>query len=202
MTGKCAVADAHCGDLCECRLKRCHKLALEHAVDAVSCVFAVYIAADVGIEEHRVCDFIGIFAVAADRNIDIKADILIDDAERNRARCAVFVAEDFLCIEEINALITSGFTAHGETLADVFESFQETFAKTAIKHARFCGLIVDIFACFCTKINDLALIDDDHALPFVNGDDAAVADDVFCALGVGTASGCAFLAFNRQNIFA
>ena len=100
-----AVADAHIGDLTERGLKSCQKLGAQLVLDAVSCIVAVDISADVLIEQDRIADSVSIFAEAADRDINIETDILVDYAERNRIGCSVLVADDVLGVKIVNPLI-------------------------------------------------------------------------------------------------
>ena len=53
-------------------LKRADELGLELAVYLVACIILLDVAADIGIEEHRIVNFIGIETRAADGDIDIK----------------------------------------------------------------------------------------------------------------------------------
>ena len=99
MAGECGIADAHVGNLCKRGLKRGKQLGLELTVEAVSCVVLAHIAADVRVEQNRVADAIAVFAEAADGNVDVNACPLVNDAEGDRRRRAVFVADELLGIK-------------------------------------------------------------------------------------------------------
>ena len=60
------------GETGKCRLKRADELGLELAVYLVAGIILLDVAADIGIEEHGIVNFIGIETRAADGDIDIK----------------------------------------------------------------------------------------------------------------------------------
>ena len=131
MAGQRGIADAHVGNLRKCGLKRGKQLGLELAVETVSCVVLTHIAADVRVEQDRVADAVAVFTKAADGNVDVDACPLVDDAERHRARRAVFVADQFLRVEVVDALILGRFAAKREPLANVLERVEDARAKLA-----------------------------------------------------------------------
>ena len=201
MRGDLVVHDLLRGDLRQCRLQCAKKLALEHAVDLVTAVFAADIAADIRIEQERIDDLVGIDAVAAQVNGELVAQTLVnDDAERDRRGSAVFVVEDLLGVEIVNALILAGITAVGKTLADELEGLLDAVTQLAREDARLGGGIVCKFTGLCTDLNDLTLLDNDHALSVGDRDAGAVGDDVVTALRVGGTAADALLPLDHQNI--
>ena len=85
MTRKRAVADSHPGDFREGRLQSCQKLAAELGIDLISRVIFLDISTDVLIED-RIHHSVRIFAVAADRDVHVEADILVYNTERDCVR--------------------------------------------------------------------------------------------------------------------
>ena len=61
-----------------------------------------------GVEENRVADAVAVFAEAANGDVDVDARALVDDAERNRRRRTVFVADELFGIEVVDALVLRG----------------------------------------------------------------------------------------------
>ena len=179
-----AVADAELGDASESGLHGGQDLGLEHRIDLVAGVNVRHVAAYVSVEDHRVDDAVGVFAVAADGDVHVEADILIDDSERNGRRSAVLVAGDLLDVEVVDPLIASGDAAELESLPGVLDGFLETLEELASEDGRRCLAVVDEFAGFCAEFRDFAVLDDHHALSFVDGDDRLVGDYVVLTLGV------------------
>lgn len=66
------------GELSKSGLKRADELCLELIVYLFAGIILLDIAADIGIEEHGVVYLIGIYARAADCDIDIKAYLRIE----------------------------------------------------------------------------------------------------------------------------
>ena len=187
MAGQRGIADAHFRNLRERGLKRGQQFGLELAVQPVTRVILAHVAADVRIEQDRGADAIAVFAEAADRDVDVDAGSLVDDAERHRGRRAVFVADQFLGVEIVDALILGRFAAEGEALADVLERVEDGCAELAGEDGGFRRAVVDELARLGAELRDLALIDDDHALAISHRDDGAVGNDVLAALVVAAA---------------
>ena len=196
------IANAHLGNLRKRGLKRGEQLALELAVDLIAGVIAVHISADVGVKQHRIGHAVAVFAEAAYGNIHVQADVVVHHAEGHRAGRAVFIAGDFLGVEEVHALIYPGLTAKGEAVKGGFQNgFHFIAIELAVKQAGFCVLIEDILAGFGAEFHDLALIHDHHALAVGHGDDAAVGDHVVVLMPAAaeTASDL-FLRLCRQHV--
>ena len=121
MTGQRTIAKAHLADSSKCGLQRGHKFALELAIELISSVVEFDIAANVLIEQNRIDELIGILAIAANRNVDVETDILIDNTEGDWIRRAVLVAENFFRVKEINTLILCRVSAERKTAADDLE---------------------------------------------------------------------------------
>ena len=177
------------------------QLGFELAVEPVTGEAVGDVAADVGVEEDRVADAVAVFAEAADGDVDVDARALVDDAERHRRRRTVFVADELLGIEVVDALVLGRLTAEGEALADVFEGGEDVLAQLAAEQRRLRRGIVFEFAGLRAELGDLALIDDDHALAVGNRDDGAVGDDVVRALRVAAAAGGPLLAADSHDAF-
>ena len=199
MTGQRAVADAEAGDLRKGGLESRKQLALELAVDLRAGIGALHIAADIGVEQDGVRYPIAVLAEAANGNIDIEADVVIHYAERNRTRRAVFVADKLLGVEEIDALILRGLAAEGKTLADILENRRDRAGQIAVKKAGLGGHVICIFSGLRADVNDLALVNDDHALTVGNGNDGAVRDHVIRGL-VRSLSGAFLLPLDNDHV--
>ena len=201
VAGERRIADALLGDLGKGGLQGGQQLGLELTVEPVTGEAVGDVAADVGVEEDRVADAVAVFAEAADGDVDINARALVDDAERHRRRRTVFVADELLGIEVVDALVLGRLTAEGEALADVFEGGEDVLAQLAAEQRRLRRGIVFEFAGLRAELGDLALIDDDHALAVGDRDDGAVGDDVVRALRVAAAAGGPLLAADSHDAF-
>ncbi|MPM80070.1 hypothetical protein SDC9_127115 [bioreactor metagenome] len=201
VTGQRAVAKAHLADFRKCGLQCGHEFTLELAVDLVSGIFTLYVAANILVEQNRIDKLIGIFAIAADCDVDIQSHVFIHDTERDRIRGAIFVAKDFLGVEEIDALILRGISAKGESAADDLQRFQNPLAEAAVEQRRLGRLVVYILARLGGEIHDLTLFYNHHELSVIDGDDGTVGDDVVGSLGVRAAFFIdTFLPFGDKNV--
>ena len=136
VTRERAVADTHLGYAGKSGLKSRHKLGFKLAVNPVAGIGLFYVAAYVRIEEQGIYKPVGVFAVAAYRDIDIKADILVNDAERYGRGRAILVGDDFLCVEVVYALIPSGVAAHREALAYGLKRILYVLAELTVENGR------------------------------------------------------------------
>ena len=84
MARNLGVTNAGSGQSCEGRAERCQKFCFQLAVNFTDFVALCDITADIGVEADRIAHSEAVFAEALDRDIDIKTDVLVDDAERNR----------------------------------------------------------------------------------------------------------------------
>ena len=131
---------------------------------------------------------IRIFTIAADGNINIQSDVLIYNTERYRIGCSVFIPHNLLCIKEINSLILGCFTAKCNTSSYGWEGFLNVLSQVSAENTRFGRSIIPEFSCFCTKLNNLALIYDNHTLSFVDSDDWSVWYNVIFTLVIACAT--------------
>lgn len=69
-------------------------------------------------KENWIYDPVGILSVTADGNIYVESDILVHNAEWDRIWCAIFIAHQFLRVEEIDTLVSAGIATEGNTAAD------------------------------------------------------------------------------------
>ena len=199
MTGQCRIADAHVGDPRKRGLKGGQQLCFELTVQPLPRKFIRHVAADVRVEQDRVADAVAVLSEAADVDVDVNARALIDHAERNGAGRAVFVADQLLGVEVVDALILGGFAAEGKALADVFERVEDALPELTGEDGRFSRAVIDELARLGAQLRDLTLIDEDHALPVGNGDDRAVRDDIFIALVVAAPPRHAVQPLDRQH---
>ena len=176
MTRKRTVADSHPGNLREGRLQSCQKLAAELGIDLISRVIFLDISTDVLIEEDRIHHSVRIFAVAADRDVHVEADILVHNTERDCVRCAVLVSDDLLRVEEVDSLVPRRVAAHGETLSKLLKAVPDALSKVSVENTRLCGGIINELTGLRTYLDDSALVNDHHALSLVDCDDGAVGD--------------------------
>ena len=203
MTRQCTVAHALFTHHAKGLVQTGQQLSFQLTVNLAALIFVAYVAANIGIEQNRIGNLVAVLAKAADRDIHIQTDALVNNTEGNRAGSTIFVADDFLRIEEVHALILARIAAIGETLADLSKDILNTLHIQAICHdGRLRRGIISIFARLGAKLYNLAVFYDNHALTFVDGNSGAVADDVILCRSVGAASlaGGTLHALCNQNI--
>ena len=174
VAGEGGVADTHVGNFRERGLKGCQQFGFQLAVETVAGEFLRDVAADVRVEENRVADAVAVFAEAAKGNVDVDARALVDDAEGNGRRRTVFVADELLGIEVVDALVLRGLTAEGEALTDILEGVDDARAELTGEDRGLGRGIIDEFTGLGAKLRNLALVDDDHALTVGNRHDRTV----------------------------
>ena len=153
--------------------------------DLLATVILLHIAAHIGIEQQRVCDLVGIHAGAAHGHINVQADLVVHNPERNGIGRAELVVDQLLGVEIVHPLILTGIAAVGKALADGLEGFQNGLAQLARKNAGLCRAVVSILAGLGTDFHHLALLHDHHTLAVSNGNAGAVGDDIIGCFGVG-----------------
>ena len=200
MGGQGAGADLHFRDLGEGRLQGADELGFELGVDLASGIVALDVAADVGIEQQRIGDAVGVHAAAADRHVQIQVDLMVHHTEGDGRGGAELVVHDLLGVEVVDALILAGVAAEGEALADELEGFLQAVAKLAGEDAGLGGGIIGKLAGLGADLHDFALLHDDHALAVGHCDEGAVGDDIVVALGVARAGGDPLLPLDHEGI--
>ena len=125
------------------------------------------------------------------------AGTLIHDAERNGRRRAVLVADKLLGVYVVDSLILGDLAAEGEALADGLEHLEYALSQLAGEDGRLGGGVVDVLAGNGAEVDDLALLDDEHALSVRDGDNGAVGDDVVIA---SVAAGGFLYALGGKNV--
>ena len=200
MAGQRGITDAHVADFGEGRLQRREQLAFQLAVDGVAGILPVDVAAHIGVEQHGIGNFVAVLAVAADGDIHIEADVVVDDAERHGVERTVLVADNLLGVKVIDALVVRGLTAAEEALAELREESIEAFAERAAQKTRLRRSVIYKLARSCTELRNLALIHNHHALSVGNRDHRAGRDDVFAAVLIGGAFVHALFPFCNQHI--
>ena len=188
MSRDLAVTNAHGRDLRQGGLHGGKQLALHLTVKPVAREGLVDVAADVLVEQQRVGKPVRVLAVAANRGVKVKADVAVDDAEGDGRRRAVLVAVDLLGVEVVDTLVLACVATEGEAASNLRERLHDVLAQVAVEQAGLGGGVVGELAGLGAHVDDLALLDDDHALAVGNGDDRAVGDDVVFSLGVGRAA--------------
>ena len=200
MAGQGGIADAHVRNLGKGRLEGGQKLRLHLPGNLVGFIVLADVAADIGVEQHRVCQPEAVLAEAPDPNIYIDTCPLIHHPEGNRAGGAVLVAGELLGVEIVDPLILGRLAAEGEALADVLEHALDGFAQIAGEKAGLGGHIVGVLARLGAHIHHLALLHDEHTLAVGHRNDGAVGDDVVIALGVAGAACGFFLSLDCQDV--
>ena len=170
VSGQRAVADPEVGDLRERGLQSCQELGAQLVLDLGPSVLIVHVRGDVLVEQDRVGQAIGILAEAADRDVDVETDVPVDDAVRNRAGRAVFVPDDILCVEIIDALVLGSHAAVGETGLELVEGREHALSEAAAEDAGFRRSVIRVGARLRAQVHDRALVHDDHALALVDHD--------------------------------
>ena len=100
----------------------------------------------------------------------------------------------------LSTTVSAGVAAEGETLLEHFPGAFEVVAEAAVEDGQLGGFIPDKLARLCAKLDYCPLLHYHHALPFVDGDDGAVGNDVVGALGVGASVSDPFLSLHRQHV--
>ena len=199
MARNCTVADAHAGNLGKSRLQSRQQLTLQLRIELISGVLIFHISADVHIEQDRILDLVGILTEALDGDIHIQIDIGVDNAERNRVRGTVLIADDILGVEIIDPLIRPGVSAEADTLLERLKAVLDALPEAALENGRLCRGIPLECAGHGTDLNDLALLDDHHALAFVDNNDRAIRNHIVAAM-ILAASALALLALLDKNV--
>ena len=192
------IAYADLGDSGKSRLQRRKQLGTHLADQLFHGVIRRHIPADVRIEEQRICQPEAVFAKAADRDVHIQADILVHNPERNRRWRPILVSGDLFGIEIIDSLILRSFTAEGEALSDHLEDLGDALSEISRENGRLGGCVILVFPRLRTDIDDLALFNNQHALPVSDGNDRSAGDDVVNTV-VPTAECGTFPSFGRED---
>ena len=143
---------------------------------------------------------VAVLAEAADADVDVDAGALIHHAKRHGARRTVLVAGQLLGVEVVDALILRGLAAEGEALADVAEHLTDALTEVPGEDRRLGRCVIRVLARLGADLHDLALFDDEHALPVGDGDARAGGDDVLVAVRVARAAGGFFLSLHGQHV--
>ncbi len=106
----------------------------------------------------------------------------VDHAERDGVRRAELVVDQLLGVEIVDPLILSGVAAVSKALADRLEGLLDALAEVAREDRRLGRAVVCKFAGLGADLDDLALLDDDHALTVGDGDAGTVRYDVVALL--------------------
>ena len=146
---------------------------------------ALEVAADIGVEQDRVGDGVAVYARAADGNVEVKTDVLVNYAERDGVRGTEEVLHHLFGVEIVNALILGRLAAVGEALADILKGVLQTLAELAGEDGRLGQRVVGVFAGNGADLCDAALVGDDRALTVRDDQSGTVGNDVVAALGVG-----------------
>ena len=199
MAGQGGVADAHVGDFREGGLERGEELAFQLAVQLVPGIGLRHVAADVGVKEHGVGDFIAVLPEAADGDVQVDACPLVHHPEGHGAGGAVLVAGNLLGVEVVDPLVLGDLAAKSDAGADVGKDLFDALAQTPGEEGGLCGGVVDEVSRLRAQFHHLALFHNHHALPIRHGDDGAGGDDVVISLVGGAAAG-ALLPPDRQGV--
>ena len=178
MRGDLAVSDAVASHCRKRRLQRGEKLCLELAVDLVSCEVACDISDNSCIEKDRIHYSVAVLSETCEGNIEVDAGIVILYPERYGIGRSVLVAHDLLRIYEVYSLILSRHSSELESLAYIGKSLFEAGPEVPVKQRRLRLAVEYIFSGLSAEIQNLALLDDDHALSVCDSDYGPVADDV------------------------
>ena len=184
MGGYLVRAHPHLGELCKCRLQSAYELGLELTVDLLAGIILLDVAADVRVKQQGVGELIGIHAVAAHRGVKVEPDVAVNNAEGDGVCRAEFIIDYLLGVEIVNALILAGVAAEGKALADELEGVKYRLAEGTGKDAGLGGGVVCKLSGLGADLDDLALLDDYHALPVGDCNTRSVGNDVVAALGV------------------
>ena len=201
MSGQRAVADALVGNPGKGRLQSCQQLGAELIVNLVTCIISVDIAADILVEQDRIGHLISILTEAADGDIQIETDVLVYYAERNRARGPVFISDDVLCIEIVNTLVFGSNAAVSDAGRKFLEALFDSLTEAAGEDTGLRRSIISVGTGLSTDIHNSSLVDDDHALTFIDNDRGTIGDHILTAAPVeDTRLACVMLALADKHI--
>ena len=128
-----------------------------------------------------------VLAEALDVKIGVDARALIYHAEGNRGRRAVLVPDDFFRIEIVDALVLARIAAERKATSHLLEGRNDTLPEVTGEDRRFGGFVVSILSRLGANLNNLARLNNDHALSVIDCDTGTVGNDVILSTGVGTA---------------
>ena len=192
MSRNLTVADILGRDLSKCILQRGQYACFELTVNLITSVLVSYIGGNVCIEENWIGDAIAVLTKAADFDIKVYIETLVNNMEGDAGRGAVFIPHDFLGVNEVYALVFTGVAAEGETLTHLLEYGYDIlleFTKALTVHdGRLGGCIVGIAARLSTHIYYLTILNNNHALTGIDINCTAAGNDVVFGRSVGTAS--------------
>ena len=87
---------------------------------------------------------------------------------------SIATKKDLIGVEEVDALVLGGLAAEGEALGGCGKGGLDALAQIPAEDGGFGGGVVDVLAGLGADLNDLALLDDHHALTVRNGDHRTV----------------------------
>ena len=132
------IVDALGRNLGKCRLESRKQFRFQLAVNLGTLISVRRVACHIGVKEDRIHDFVTVFTETADTDGQFQSGIRINHLKRNLAGRTVLVPDDFLCVEEINALVFPCITAKGKTSPHLFEYGDDAFLiQTAREEGRF-----------------------------------------------------------------
>ena len=200
MAGQRGITNAHIRDPGKCGLQSSQQFGLQLAIQILTSVCLLHIAANIGIKQQRITDVIAVLTEATDGNIHINACTGIHHTERNRAGGAIFVANEFLGVKVIYSLILGRLSTKGKTLANILKSIQNTAAQAATENRGFCRAVVNKFTGLGAEFGNLTLIHDHHTLAVCNSNHGAIGDHILTTLIIAGTTGNTLLALYSQHI--
>ena len=200
MAGQGRVADTHLTDSGKSGLKCRQQFGFQLTVNGSAVKIRFHIAADVGVEQQRICHPVRILPKAANGDINVDSRPLVHDPEGYRRGCPILIPYDLLDVKVIHPLILGRLTAKGKALANVLEYLIDTLTQITRENTGFRRGVISKFARFGAHLHYLALLYDHHALAVGHSDHRTVGDNILAALGIGGSFGCSFLSLNCQHI--
>ena len=189
------------GKLAERRLQSADELVLQLAVQFVAGIFLLHIAAHIRVEQKRVRNAVRIYAGAADGNVHVQTDLVIDHTERNGVRRAEFIVDEFLRIKIIYALIFAGIAAIRKTLANLRKGVFNARTERAGENRRLARSVIGEFTRLRAKLHHSALLHDHHALAVCHRNAGAARDDVVTAARIGGTPARALYTLCDKHLF-
>ena len=194
------VFNTHGRQLGKGRLKGCQQLAFQLAVDFIPGIVLLDIAADIGIEKNWIGYTVAVLTKASQGHGHLEVNIRIHYLEGYGIWRAVFIADDFLGVEEINSLILAGIPAEGESLAYLLKYILDAGGKVPGKYGRSQGSIVFVLACLRADIHHLAVFYDYHALPLIDSNKGTIGNNIILPTGIGAAFASTLPPLGHQHI--
>ena len=134
------------------------------------------------------------------RNLNIQVDILIQNTERYRISCPVFITDDFLRIKVINPLIFCRVSSERKSLHEGLKAVYEIFSQTAVKNTGFRRTVKYKLTRFRTNLYNGALLHNNHTLTVIYRNKRSIGNDIIRSFCIGAFCPYSFFSLYNEGI--